>query len=79
MTLLWAVPVVAAAVAATIMAVGARPIGDELSGLVRDARRLRELRAPLEAVRAQVRDSEALGVAYRNRHARDDGDASTAD
>ena len=67
-TLVWAVPVVAAAVATTLVALAARPLGDELAGLVDDVRLLRGLREPLARVRAATDDSEAIAAAYRRRH-----------
>jgi hypothetical protein len=66
--LVWAVPVVAAAVAAMVVAAAARPVGDELIALVDDVRRLRELREPLARVRATTEDSAALAASYRRRH-----------
>ena len=68
-TLVWAVPVVAAAVATILVAAAARPVGDELTGLVEDVRTLRGLREPLARLRAATADSEALATAYRRRHA----------
>lgn len=68
MALVWAVPVVAAAVATVLVAAAARPVGDELTALVRDVRELRRLRAPLAAVRAATAETDALAEAYRGRH-----------
>lgn len=70
MTLVWAVPVVAAAVATALVAAAARPMGDELTALVDDVRRLRQMREPLARVRAATADSAALAAAYRRRHPR---------
>jgi hypothetical protein len=67
-TLVWAVPVVAAAVAAIVLAAAAGPVGDELTALVDDVRRLRELREPLARVRATTEESAALAGSYRRRH-----------
>lgn len=67
MTLLWTVPVLAAAAATALLAVAARPVGDELAGLARDVRRLGELRRSLAAVRARAADGEALAAACRRR------------
>jgi hypothetical protein len=66
--LVWAVPVVAAAVAGILVAVAAGRVGDELTALVDDVRRLRELREPLAGVRAATDDSAALAASYRRRH-----------
>ncbi len=68
-TLVWAVPVVAAAVATIVVAAAARPVGDEMAGLVEDVRALRRLRDPLARVRTATADTEALAAAYRRRHA----------
>ena len=68
MTLVWAVPVVAAAVATVLVAAAARPVGDELNALVDEVRELRQLREPLVRVRAATDDSAALAEAYRRRH-----------
>jgi hypothetical protein len=70
--LVWAVPVVAAAVAAVLVAAAARPVGDEVTALVDDVRALRRLRAPLTAVRGATADSAALGDSFRHRHPPDD-------
>jgi len=66
--LVWSIPVVAAAVATILVAAAARPVGDELTGLVDDVRGVRSLREPLARVRAATDDSEALATAYRRRH-----------
>jgi hypothetical protein len=67
-TLVWAVPVVAASVATVLVAAANRPVGDELTALIDDVRRLRQLREPLARVRAATDDSEALAATYRRRH-----------
>jgi hypothetical protein len=67
-TLVWAVPVVAAAVATVLAAAAARPVGDELTALVDDVRSLRQLRESLDRVRAATDDSAALAASYRRRH-----------
>jgi hypothetical protein len=72
--LVWAVPVVAAAVAAILVALAARPVGDATTALVDDLRRLRRVRESLATVRAAAADSEAVGGAFRRRHA--GGDSS---
>ena len=68
MTLVWAVPVVAAAVATVLVAAAARPVGDELTALVDDGRSLRQLRESLDQVRGATDDSAALAASYRRRH-----------
>jgi hypothetical protein len=67
-TLVWAVPVVAAAVATVLVAAAARPVGDGLTALVDDVRSLRQLRESLDRVRAATDDSAALAASYRRRH-----------
>ncbi len=68
MTLVWAVPVVAAAVATVLVAAAARPVGDEVTALVDDVRSLRQLRESLDRVRGATDDSAALAASYRRRH-----------
>jgi hypothetical protein len=67
-TLVWAVPVVAAAVATVLVAAAARPVGDEVTALVDDVRSLRQLRESLDRVRGATDDSAALAASYRRRH-----------
>lgn len=69
MTLLWAVPVVAAAVATLLVVAHARPLEDEAVALVGAVRRLREVRAPLRAVRTTVDETDAAVAEFRDRHA----------
>ena len=69
MTLVWAVPVLAAALATALVAAAARPLGDELTALVTDLRELRRVQASLASVRAAAADTEAVGAAFRGRHA----------
>lgn len=76
--LLWAVPVLAATVATALVALAARPIGDELGGLAHDLGRLGELRARLAAVRAEVGDSE-IRDAVRRQASAASGNGSPAD
>jgi len=78
-TLVWAVPVVAAALATVIVAAAGRPLADEVAALGAAVRRLGDLRPRLAAVRAQTAESAALADAYRRRHGAEpdaaDGDA----
>jgi hypothetical protein len=67
-TLLWAVPVVAAAVATVLVAARSRALEDEVVGLVREVRRLRDIRAPLAAVRTAADETDDLVVAFRAQH-----------
>lgn len=64
---------VAAAVAAILVALAARPVGDAATALVDDLRRLRRVRESLVTVRAAAADSEAVVGAFRRRHAGEDG------
>ena len=68
MTLVWAVPVVPAAVATVLVAAAARRVGDEVTALVDDVRSLRQLRESLDRVRGATDDSAALAASYRRRH-----------
>ncbi len=68
MTLLWAVPVVAAAAATLLVVARARTLEDEVVGLVHDVRRLRDLREPLGAVRATAGETAELVAAFRRQH-----------
>jgi cytochrome c-type biogenesis protein CcmH/NrfF len=70
-SLLWAVPVVAAAVATAVVAARARAIEDEAAGAAADLRRLGELRRPLQAVQAMLRETDALAAELRRRHGTD--------
>ena len=72
MTLLWAVPVVAAAVGTLLVAARARTLEDEVVGLVADVRDLRAVRAPLATIRAMTAETDALVDAFRDRHRLDD-------
>jgi hypothetical protein len=72
-TLLWAVPVVAAAVGTLLVAARARTLEDEVVGLVADVRELRAVREPLRKIRGLTTETDALVGAFRDRHAFDDG------
>lgn len=69
MTLIWAVPVVAAAAAALVLVATARALEDSAAGLARDVGRLNELAAPLAAVQATVAETDELAAGFRARHA----------
>lgn len=62
MSLLWSVPVVAAALATVVVALAARPLSDEAAGVAADVRRLRELRRPLGAVRSVLAETGDLAA-----------------
>lgn len=76
MTLLWAVPVVAAAVGTLLVAARARSLEDEVVGLVADVRDLHALREPLRRIRGLTTETDTLVGAFRDRHAFDDGAAA---
>jgi hypothetical protein len=71
-SLLWAVPVVVAAVATLVVVARARTLEDDVIGLVDDVRDLRLVREPLAAVRAMAEETDALVVGFRDRHPFDD-------
>ncbi|HEX6567794.1 MAG TPA: hypothetical protein VF015_01450 [Acidimicrobiales bacterium] len=73
MTLLWAVPVAAAAAATLLVAARARAIEDEAVALARATRQLREVRAPLDAIRTTAAETDSLVAAFRSRHPVDGG------
>lgn len=59
MTLVWAVPVVAAVVAACVVVGRARAAEIEAAGLLVEIARLRDLRRPLRDVRRSLDDLDA--------------------
>jgi hypothetical protein len=71
-TLLWSVPVVAAAVATLLVVARARAIEDEVAGLVDDVAQLAEIRRPLDAIRATAAETDEVVAAFRERHPLDD-------
>ena len=74
MTLLWAVPVVAAALATLVVVARARTLEDEVIGLADAVRELRAVREPLGAVRAMTAETDALAEAFHDRHPLGGGD-----
>jgi hypothetical protein len=68
MNLLWAVPVVAAAVTTALMALRARAVEDAAIELGRELRRLSQLRPRLADVRRAVDDTRVLAADFRARH-----------
>ena len=68
MDLLWAVPVVAAAVSTALVALWARAVEDAAIELAREVRRLSQLRRPLADVRRAVDDTRVLAADFRTRH-----------
>jgi hypothetical protein len=70
-TLVWAVPVIAAALAMAWLVTRARPLENEVAGLAAEVRELRRLRAPLAGSRRATADTEALVADFREAHAPD--------
>lgn len=68
MTLLWAVPVAAAAVATLLVVARGRALEDESARLAHEVRRLRGLRAPLVAIRTATAETDEVAAAFRDRH-----------
>lgn len=68
MSLLWAVPVAAAAAATLLVAARGRAIEDEAAALARAVRRLREVRAPLAALRSAAGETGEVVAGFRDRH-----------
>ncbi len=68
MTLLWAVPVVAAAAAMVLVVAMARTLEDEAVGLAHEVQELGDLRAPLSAVRDTTLETDQLVATFRHQH-----------
>ena len=68
MSLLWIVPVLAAAVATGLVAARARALEDATVELARELRSLRELGPRLTAVQAGLRDTQELAADLRRHH-----------
>jgi hypothetical protein len=68
-SLVWSVPVVAAAVAAGMVLASTRPLAIAAGQLAREVARLGELRAGLAALRDAARDTDGRVAAFRSRHA----------
>jgi hypothetical protein len=68
-SIVWAVPVVAAAVAAGLVAAHARRLEDAGTALAREVGRLSELRAGLAALRSAAQETDARVATFRARHA----------
>ena len=74
MTLLWAVPVVAAAVAIVLVVARARRLEDEAAALARAVAQLRDIRSPLAALRGITDETDELVIDFRRRHPFDGAD-----
>ncbi len=68
MSLLWAVPVVAAAAVTVLMVAWARPLEDAAVALVREVGRLRQVQRPLGSVRAAMTETDEVAAGFRHRH-----------
>jgi hypothetical protein len=68
MTLLWAVPVVAAAAATVMLAARARAVEDAARALAAEVARLRQLHPALARVRAVTGETERLVSDFRDDH-----------
>jgi hypothetical protein len=80
MTLVWAVPVAAAALATALVVGWARRLEDEATALVTAVRRLREVSPRLAAVRDAVAETDELASGFRRRHPLEgDGGAEATD
>jgi hypothetical protein len=67
-SVLWAVPVVCAAVATAIVAVRARAVEDAAAELADEVRGLREVRRPLAGVRGSLAVTSDLATDFARRH-----------
>jgi hypothetical protein len=68
MSLLWALPVVAAAAAMVLVVAWARPLEDAAVALAREVRRLRQVARPLGTVRAAMAETDDVAAGFRRRH-----------
>ncbi|HKE73948.1 MAG TPA: hypothetical protein VKB57_10065 [Acidimicrobiales bacterium] len=68
MSLLWAVPVVAAAAATLLVAARARAVEDVARDLAAEVAALRSLRAPLAGLRRSTAETDALVAAFGDAH-----------
>lgn len=72
MTLLWAVPVVAAAAATVLVVAWVRPLEDAAVALAREVRGLRQVGRPLGSVRAAMVETDEVVAGFRRNHAFDE-------
>ena len=72
MTLLWAVPALAAVAAVVVVAARARALEQAAADLAGEVRRLRRLRGPLAGIRRATADTDALVEDFRAAHAGDE-------
>jgi hypothetical protein len=71
-TLLWAVPALAAVAAVVVVAARARALEQAAADLAGEVRRLRRLRGPLAGIRRATADTDALVEDFRAAHAGDE-------
>jgi hypothetical protein len=74
-TLVWAVPVVAAALAMAWLLTRARALEEAVTDLAGEARELHRLRVPLAEIRRATADTDALVTDFREAHATDGEEA----
>jgi hypothetical protein len=67
-SLVWAIPVVAAAAATVLVVAWSRVIENEATGLVTELKRLREVAGPLGALRDALRETDEVAASLRQRH-----------
>ena len=72
MTLLWAVPALAAVAAVVVVAARARALEQAAADLAGEVRRLRRLRGPLAGIRRSTADTDALVEDFRAVHSGDE-------
>lgn len=72
MTLLWAVPALAAVAAVVVVAARARALEQAAADLTGEVRRLRRLRGPLAGIRRSTADTDALVEDFRAAHTGDE-------
>lgn len=77
MTLVWAVPVVAAAAATVLVVAWARPLEDAAVALAREMRGLRQVVRPLESVRAAMVETDEVVAGFRRSHVFDEAPPGT--
>jgi hypothetical protein len=77
MSLLWALPVVAAAAATVLVVAWARPLEDAAVALAREVRRLRHVEGPLGSVRAALAETDEVATGFRRRHGIDQSPPGT--
>lgn len=78
-SLVWSVPVVAAAVAAGLVLARVRAMEEAAFGLWLEVARLSDLRRPLAGLREATRETDALAAAFRARHAPEPDDTQPDD